>query len=211
MSFDDFMIDKVTLIKQSGERMPDIPASVQRNKIFVNDASLVIEPGDLFERVTSNGLRETYEIIDPGFHEGFHGIDARYQITVRRSANAPARSTAEKRRTATSSGLYPWGVISALVFDLDSDDVVEIMSLAGLQVDWSVTSKESFSHSTRKRAYRTRVDAAFFKVDDSDKLRVSWVASSELVRRHPNTEGALRERLSAIGWTFDKDTLHPAS
>ncbi len=94
MSFDDFMTDRVTLIKRSGERVPDIPASVQRNKIFVNDSSLLIEPGDLLERVASNGLRETYEAVDPAFHEEFHGIAAHYQITVRRAVDTPARPAA---------------------------------------------------------------------------------------------------------------------
>jgi hypothetical protein len=115
MSFDDFMTDRVTLIKQSGERVPDIPASVQRNKVFVNDASFVIEPGDLLERVASNGLRETYEVIDPGFYENFHGIEAHYQITVRRSVSVLARPTTKKRQVESSSGLHPWRAIRKLV------------------------------------------------------------------------------------------------
>lgn len=105
------MTDRVTLIKQSGERVPDIPASVQRNKVFVNDASFVIEPGDLLERVASNGLRETYEVIDPGFYENFHGIEAHYQITVRRSVSVLARPTTKKRQVESSSGLHPWRAI----------------------------------------------------------------------------------------------------
>ena len=63
----------------------------------------------------------------------------------------------------------------------------------------------------RKRAYRPRVDAAFSELGDSNKLRVSWVVSSELVRRHPEKERELRERLSAIGWTLDGGVIRPAS
>jgi hypothetical protein len=43
MAFDEFMADTVSLIKSNGKRHADIRASVQRGKIFVNDASLVIE------------------------------------------------------------------------------------------------------------------------------------------------------------------------
>lgn len=82
MAFHSFMTDTVSLVKRSGERHGDIPASVQRGKIFINDASLVIEQGDLIERVASNGLRETYEVLNPGFHEKFSSIDAHYQIEV---------------------------------------------------------------------------------------------------------------------------------
>jgi hypothetical protein len=211
MAFDEFMTDTVSLIKSNGKRHADIRASVQRGKIFIDDASLVIEQGDLIERVASNGLRETYEVVDPGFHEKFGGIDAHYQIEVRR---APARSEAPSARDNSaepSSGLHPWGVIAALTFELDSDEVVEIISLAGLSVDWSLTAKQEYSHSTRKRAYRPRVDGAFSDLSGSEKLRVSWVVSSELIRRHPEREGDLRDRLTAIGWMLDGGVIRPAS
>ncbi len=32
----------------------------------------------------SNGAEETYQVIDPGFHESFHGISAHYQMEVRK-------------------------------------------------------------------------------------------------------------------------------
>jgi hypothetical protein len=89
MPFDSFMTDRVTLIKRSGERAEDIPASVQRGKIFINNARVLIEEGDRLERVASNGLREAYEVIDPGFHETFHGIEAHYQIEVRKETTRP--------------------------------------------------------------------------------------------------------------------------
>ena len=111
MSFDHFLTDKVTLIKRSGMLAADIPASVQNNKIFINDASLVIEPGDLIERVASNGLRETYEVVDPGFYEKFHSMEAHYQVTVRRSSNAPTSPHLKRRDAAPPSGFHPWHAI----------------------------------------------------------------------------------------------------
>ena len=32
----------------------------------------------------SNGGEETFTVIDPGFHENFHGIDAHYQMVVKK-------------------------------------------------------------------------------------------------------------------------------
>jgi hypothetical protein len=110
-----------------------------------------------------------------------------------------------------ASRLHPWGVIAALTFELDSDEVVEIISFAGLPVDWSLTEKQEYSHSTRKRAYRPRVDGALSDLSASEKLRVCWVVSSELMRRHPEREESLRDRLTAIGWTLDGGVIRLAS
>ena len=40
----------------------------------------------------SNGAEETYEVINPGFHEKFHGIPARYQMDVRKLGVPEAKS-----------------------------------------------------------------------------------------------------------------------
>lgn len=113
--------------------------------------------------------------------------------------------------TETSSGLHPWGVLVALAFELGSDEVVEIFSLAGLEIDWSLTPKQDYSHATRKRAYRPRVDEAFSALGDEEKLRVSWVVSSELLQRRPEVETDLQDRLRAIGWTLDGGAIRPAT
>src|SRR5437016_2005019 len=112
MVFDEFMTDTVSLIKTSGERRAGIRASVQRGKIFINDASLVIEQGDLIERVASNGLHEVYEVVDPGFHERFGGIDAHYQIGVRRRRVNPEPPSLLYGSTTAPSQLHPWTVVA---------------------------------------------------------------------------------------------------
>lgn len=84
MSFQSMMTDTLELLKQDGTRMPGIKGSVQKGKIVTFDSSILIEPRDLLIRKASNGAEETYEVIDPGFHEAFHGIPASYQIEVRK-------------------------------------------------------------------------------------------------------------------------------
>ena len=84
MAFDSLLTDTVTLIKQDGTTVEGIKASVQSKKIFIQGHEPLIKSGDLVQRKMSNGAEETYEVIDPGFHEEFHGIPARYQMDVRK-------------------------------------------------------------------------------------------------------------------------------
>jgi len=80
MPFSSLMKDKVSVLKRNGERFDDIQSSVQTNKTFIQRSDILIETGDLIQRTMSNGATETYEVIDPGFHEGLASIPAGYQI-----------------------------------------------------------------------------------------------------------------------------------
>lgn len=82
MPFNDLMTDAVNLLKKDGEVISNISSSVQKNKIFIQRSDILIETGDLIQRLMSNGAEETYKVIDPGFHEKFHSIPAGYQIDV---------------------------------------------------------------------------------------------------------------------------------
>jgi len=44
----------------------------------------LVEPGDLVVCARSNGSEESYRVLDPGFHEDFHGIPAGYQMAVQK-------------------------------------------------------------------------------------------------------------------------------
>ncbi len=85
--FDESLTDTVTLIKPNGKKYEDIKASVQTKKIFINDATLPIEEGDIIERVLPNKLVENYEVVDRGYNEEWEGIPAHYQIDVRKQTN----------------------------------------------------------------------------------------------------------------------------
>ncbi|HDZ48227.1 hypothetical protein LCGC14_0209840 [marine sediment metagenome] len=82
MSFDELLTDTVQVLKQEGQIITDIKSSVQKDKIFIQRSDILIETGDLIQRSMSNGAEETYKVIDPGFHERFHGIPAGYQMDV---------------------------------------------------------------------------------------------------------------------------------
>jgi predicted nucleotide-binding protein len=85
MPFKDMLNDRVRVMRSSGEEHADIPASVQKNKIFIQQSDILIEAGDFVERKMSNGGIELYEVIDPGFHEGLGSIPAGYQMIVKKS------------------------------------------------------------------------------------------------------------------------------
>ena len=95
MSFDDFMTDNIMVRKQNGDVLEGLKASVQRDKIFLDRSNVLIEPRDLIERRMSNGAVETFEVIDPGFNEAFHGIEAHYQMSVRKLGLPEAKQRVE--------------------------------------------------------------------------------------------------------------------
>lgn len=82
--FDDVMTDNISIIKTSGERFEGLKASVQRDKIFFDNSTILVEPRDLVQRIMSNGGVETFEVIDPGFYEEVFGFAAHYQMVVRK-------------------------------------------------------------------------------------------------------------------------------
>ena len=79
----------VTLIKRDGAITEGIKARVDSSKeIYVLGSVALIEPGDLIERYLSNGAAETYEVVDPEFHEAHPRPPARwpayYRLEVRK-------------------------------------------------------------------------------------------------------------------------------
>lgn len=77
--------DKISLIRSNGERVDDIPASVQGNEIFIDDITLKMEEGDKLTRTLPNGIEETYLILNLEYYLGFMGhveIDVRKETQI---------------------------------------------------------------------------------------------------------------------------------
>lgn len=83
--FSNFSTEKLKLIKIDGSSIENIEALVEPDLIFVEDSSIIIEEGDIFERELSNGAMEYYEVLDRGFHKGMHGIPDHYQALVKKT------------------------------------------------------------------------------------------------------------------------------
>ncbi|SQD77605.1 hypothetical protein [Moritella yayanosii] len=103
MPFSSLMKDKISILKKSGEVFDDIQASVQTKKTFIHRSDILIETGDLIQRSMSNGTTQTYEVIDPGFHEGLSGIPAGYQI-VHKNLGLPEADKAIQSITYNLNG-----------------------------------------------------------------------------------------------------------
>lgn len=95
MTFSNMLNDNVTLLRKNGDRVDGIKASIQSKKIFINRSDILIETGDLIQRRMSNGGEETFEVIDPGFYEGFGGIEAHYQMTHRKLGLPEAKAAVQ--------------------------------------------------------------------------------------------------------------------
>jgi hypothetical protein len=95
MPFGSMMKDNVDLIKAHGTTTSGLKASVQGAKsVFLfpqHGSQLVVETGDLIRRNMSNGVAEVFRVVEPGFHEAFHGIAAHYQMTVQKLDPAAAK------------------------------------------------------------------------------------------------------------------------
>lgn len=95
MSISSLLKDNVSLLKKDGDRVDNISASVQSKKIFIQRSDILIETGDLIQRKMSNGGEETYEVIDPGFHERHGSIAAGYQLTHKKLGLPEAEKAVE--------------------------------------------------------------------------------------------------------------------
>lgn len=85
MNLKNLMRDTISVLKSvSGSRIDGIKASVQSSEITIMQSEPLIEPGDLIMRTMSNGGEETFEVIDPGFHEGLGRIPPGYHAKVRK-------------------------------------------------------------------------------------------------------------------------------
>gem|GEM_PF-5674032 len=122
--FNELMNDTVTLKKRNGEIIENIKASVQRDKIFIDDGKLLIEEGDKIVRVLPNGLTESYLILHTGFYDEFQGLPAHYQMKVRKeSAIEPHSSMSFNIGTVYGSNIGTQGNSSIKnTFNFDTVD-----------------------------------------------------------------------------------------
>ena len=95
MVLDQFLTEKITLLKSDGKVYESIPAGVQSEYIFVTDVSKPIECGDKIVRFLPSGVEEIFVVTDPGYQAGIGSIEAHYQIKydrpekMRRSESSP--------------------------------------------------------------------------------------------------------------------------
>lgn len=112
------------------------------------------------------------------------------------------------KKTDSKSDLRPWKVICSYLLDLkESDDIKIIVNRAGLNVDWALTEQESYSHKTRKRAYSTKIEAAYNMLSEEKQLLVAGIVAKELAGWNDKYRQELDTGLRRIGWKMESDRL----
>ena len=87
---EDFSQSDIDIVAPDGTVRHRTKATVHAKSVTVPDPSLVIKPGDEIRRRIPSGIEETFEVVDPAFHEKSDIIPAHYQVEVRRKGMFPS-------------------------------------------------------------------------------------------------------------------------
>ena len=105
------------------------------------------------------------------------------------------------------SDLDPGRIICGHLFKIDSHSIPELIDKTGMEVDWSLTARQDYSHKYRTAAYRPRINSVYQSLSTDDQLRVSYAIVAELVKM--GNIDALNNDLKRIGWSISEDKLVP--
>ncbi len=82
-----FRTDRVTLVKQNGETLKDIPAQVGKGTVSMPaPLALPVEEGDILCREVPGGVVEEYVVLESGYSPSFEGIPAHYSSRVKKKS-----------------------------------------------------------------------------------------------------------------------------
>lgn len=101
----------------------------------------------------------------------------------------------------------PWGPVESLIFELNSDQVQDIISSSGIVVNWHLTTEQAYSHTTRKREFRQRINQAYLNLSINDREQFILNVVRSLVRVNNEFKERLNDYLTNIGWLFVEDKL----
>lgn len=96
---DEFNTEKVVLQKQDGEKIENIEALVQKDKILIKEVDTPIEEGDLIIRSLPSGLKERYKVLDIGYQKGVGSISEFYDIDVKKITKLDDESSDLSKKT----------------------------------------------------------------------------------------------------------------
>ena len=79
----------VTVEKKGGQPSGPFKATVSGREFVIYDANADVEEGDAVIRTLPGGRDERYRVTESSFYDSFHGIEAHYQLKVRKGTDAP--------------------------------------------------------------------------------------------------------------------------
>ena len=101
----------------------------------------------------------------------------------------------------------PWGPVESLIFELNSDQVQDIISSSGIVVNWHLTEKQSYSHITRNREFRQRINQAYLNLPIHEREQFILNVIRSLTKINNEFKNRLNDCLKNIGWLFVEDKL----
>jgi hypothetical protein len=96
----------------------------------------------------------------------------------------------------------PWGPIGACLSDLTSDQVQVVVGRAGLALNWDLSAQQDYSHLTRVREFKRRIEEAYRNLTAENQATFVANLASEIIKAKPELEQRLTEALNRIGWTI---------
>ena len=113
--------------------------------------------------------------------------------------------------STVASSFDPWGPISSVLYEInDSDFVQNSIAKTGIVIDWRPFSKsDSYSHSTRIRALRRDIDAAYTRLDQDHRGLFAQIVVKAMLQRQDGEEvrAKLNDLLADIGWTVSQNGI----
>lgn len=97
------MKDDIFVESLSGERIGPVKASVQGNKIYITNESLVLEEGGKILRPLPNGKSESYVILQVNFFN--HPSRSHYEVTTRKESSLVQESSSTTININNSKGI----------------------------------------------------------------------------------------------------------
>lgn len=183
MSLQSMMKDKVKLIKRDGQRIDNIDASVQSDRITTFNTRIALEEGDTYERTLPSGITERYMILDTGYHAGLGNIPASYQSKVRKQTHAEEQNTQARRLNhLLTKEVRP----RAHENDMDEYDSLTNDVMASNYTNHTFSLKRWFfyldNHPVFSGQVKSLIDAVDFKkwYEDGKKTMTGMVGSGTL-------------------------------
>jgi len=97
--FSQFETDTIKVLRSNGEIIDNIKAGVQAKIIFISNAKIPIQSGDVITRELPSGIEERFIVIDPGYSAGMGAIKPHYQVKYE-------REDMQKEKVAPSTIIY---------------------------------------------------------------------------------------------------------
>jgi hypothetical protein len=89
LMFSTFPQSDIDIVAPDGTIRARTKAILDSKLATIPDPSILIEAGDEIRRSIPSGAEEAFEVVDPVYHEDFHGIPAHYQVKIKRKGQFP--------------------------------------------------------------------------------------------------------------------------